>query len=232
MLSFWGFLIIAVMLSLVLTKKVSIHFGLTVAPMVIALIAGFDLVELGEYMSSGLSSIAQTGIMLTFAILFFGILYDAGLFDPIIKYVIRISKGDPIKIAIGTVVIAAVAHLDGSGSSTYLIAVSALLPIYLSLKMRPLTLVLIVGLTAGVMNIVPWGGPTIRAATSLELPITELFNPLIPVFGVGLICVTIVAIHLGRQEKKRIAKNDDILHGEVTQTITQKNEDTEKERFK
>src|SRR5699024_7188645 len=183
MLSVLGFLIIAIMLTLVLTKKTSIHFGLTVVPVVIALIAGFNIVELGEFASSGLSSIAQTGIMLTFAILFFVILYDAGLFDPIIKFVIRISDGNPVKITVGTVVVAAVAHLDGSGSSTYLIAVSALLPIYVSLKMRPLTLVVITGLTAGVMNIVPWGGPTIRAATSLDLPITSLFNPLIPVMG-------------------------------------------------
>src|SRR5699024_3219973 len=108
----------------------------------------------------------------------------------------------------GTVVVAAVAHLDGSGSSTYLIAVSALLPIYVSLKMRPLTLVVITGLTAGVMNIVPWGGPTIRAATSLDLPITSLFNPLIPVMGIGMIVVFIIAIYLGKQEIKYIAKNN------------------------
>jgi CitMHS family citrate-Mg2+:H+ or citrate-Ca2+:H+ symporter len=33
--------------------------------------------------------------MLTFAILFFGIMIDVGLFDPMVKLVVRIVHGDP-----------------------------------------------------------------------------------------------------------------------------------------
>lgn len=204
MLALYGFLTIGILLYLVLTKKGSIHFSLVVIPVVIALIAGFGITELGEYMGAGLSQIAQTGIMITFAILFFGIMYDAGLFDPIIKNIIKLAGGDPLKITIGTALIAMIAHLDGSGSSTFLITVSALLPVYKALKMSPLTLAVTAALSAGTMNMVPWGGPTIRAATALEVGVIELFSTMLPVLLVGLAWVLLCSFWLGRQERKRV----------------------------
>ncbi|UOR13705.1 CitMHS family transporter [Halobacillus amylolyticus] len=204
MLAFYGFLIIAILLYLVLTKKTSVHFALVVVPTVIALIAGFGIGELGEFMGTGMANIAMTGIMITFAILFFGIMFDAGLFDPLINGVIKYAGGDPVKIAVGTAIIAMASHLDGSGSSTFLITISALLPVYKALKMSPLTLAVIAALSAGTMNLVPWGGPTLRAATALNVDVIELYAPLIPVQITGLVCVLIAAFWLGKQERKRV----------------------------
>jgi CitMHS family citrate-Mg2+:H+ or citrate-Ca2+:H+ symporter len=204
MLALFGFLTIGILLYLVLSKKSSIHFALVVVPVVIGLIAGFGFGELGEFMGTGLGKIAQTGIMITFAILFFGVMYDAGLFDPIIKNVIKIAGGDPVKITVGTAIIAMVSHLDGSGSSTFLITVSALLPVYRALNMSPLTLAVTAALSAGTMNLVPWGGPTIRAATALEVDVIELFNPMVPVLLVGLAWVLLCSYWLGKQERKRV----------------------------
>ncbi|MBP1970780.1 CitMHS family citrate-Mg2+:H+ or citrate-Ca2+:H+ symporter [Virgibacillus natechei] len=203
MLAFYGFLIIGVLLYLVLSKKTSIHFALVVIPLAVALIAGFGISEIGEFMGEGIAGIAMTGIMITFAILFFGIMFDAGLFNPLIKGVIKYAKGDPVKIAVGTAIIAMASHLDGSGSSTFLITISALLPIYKALNMSPLTLAVIAALSAGTMNIVPWGGPTLRAAAALNMDVVELYAPMLPVQVVGLICVLLAAFWLGKQERKR-----------------------------
>lgn len=204
MLALYGFLTIVILLYLVLTKKTSVHFALVIVPIIFAFIAGFGFDELGKFMGSGLSSIAHTGIMLTFATLFFGIMFDTGMFDPLIKGVIRFSGGNPVKITIGTAIIAMLAHLDGSGASTFLITVSAMLPIYRALKMSPLTLAVVAALAAGTMNMVPWGGPTIRAATALNVNVIDLYTPMIPVQIVGLICVLLASYWLGRQEKKKI----------------------------
>lgn len=204
MLALYGFLTIVILLYLVLTKKTSVHFALVIIPIIFALIAGFGFDELGKFMGSGLSSIAHTGIMLTFATLFFGIMFDTGMFDPLIKGVIRFSGGNPVKITIGTAIIAMLAHLDGSGASTFLITVSAMLPIYRALKMSPLTLAVVAALAAGTMNMVPWGGPTIRAATALNVNVIDLYTPMIPVQIAGLICVLLASYWLGRQEKKKI----------------------------
>lgn len=225
MLALYGFLVIAILLILVLTKKASIHFTLVVIPIVIALIAGFSFIELGEFMGSGLSSIAQTGIMLTFATLFFGIMFDAGLFDPIIKGIIKFAKGDPVKITVGTAIITMITHLDGSGSSTFLITIAAMLPVYKALKMSRLTLAVIAALGAGTMNMVPWGGPTLRAATALEVNVVDLYTPMIPVQIAGLICVLIASYWLGRQERRRIG----IIENIPTESFTSENETTEED---
>src|SRR5699024_7215719 len=210
MLALYGFLVIAVLLYLVMTKRTSIHFSLVIVPIVFAIIAGFSFTELGEFMGEGLTSIAHTGIMLTFATLFFGIMFDTGMFDPLIKGIIRFSGGDPAKIAVGTAIIAMASHLDGSGASSFLITVAAMLPIYRALKMSPITLAVIAALGAGTMNMVPWGGPTIRAATALDVSIIDLYTPMIPVQIVGLLCVLVASFWLGLQERKRIGIIKDI----------------------
>ncbi len=227
MLALYGFLIIVILLYLVLTKKTSIHFSLVIVPIVFAIIAGFSFDELGEFMGAGLTDIAHTGIMLTFATLFFGIMFDTGMFDPLIKGVIRFSGGNPVKITIGTAIIAMAAHLDGSGASTFLITVSAMLPIYRALKMSPLTLAVVAGLAAGTMNMVPWGGPTIRAATALGVDVIDLYAPMIPVQIVGLICVLLASFWLGYQEKKKLG-----IITELPQSVLERDENSEEESIK
>ncbi|WP_291583737.1 CitMHS family transporter [Clostridium sp. UBA6640] len=203
MLAFLGLLTIIVLLLLVMTKKASPTVALIVVPVVTAAIGGFGL-EIGEFMTSGIKSISTTGVMFIFAILFFGVLSDAGTFDPIIRKIIKVVGKDPVKIAIGTAVLAMIVHLDGSGAVTFLITIPAMLPLYDQLGMKRTTLATIVALGAGTMNILPWGGPTIRAASSLGITPTELFNPMLIPFLAGIIFVLIVAFLLGKKEAKHI----------------------------
>ncbi len=213
-----GFLTIFVFLVLILTKKVSVIVSLILVPIVFALIGGFGS-ELGTFMLDGIVSVAPTGIMLGFAILFFGVMNNAGLFDPLISRVLTLVKGDPVKICIGTVVIAMVAHLDGSGASTFLITIPALLPLYNKLGMNRIILAGLVALGAGTMNMTPWGGPTARAAAALEVSTAQLFNPLIPAFLAGVIWIVFVAYLVGKKERKRLGVQDmeHSLHDELTE---------------
>ena len=170
-------------------------------------------------MLDGIVSVAPTGIMLGFAILFFGVMNNAGLFDPLISRVLTLVKGDPVKICIGTVVIAMVAHLDGSGASTFLITIPALLPLYNKLGMNRIILAGLVALGAGTMNMTPWGGPTARAAAALEVSTAQLFNPLIPAFLAGVVWIVFVAYLVGKKERKRLGVQDmeHSLHDELTE---------------
>ncbi len=204
-----GFITIIVLLAVIMLKKMSPLVALISVPVITALIGGHGL-NIGKYINDGIKSIAPTGTMFIFAILFFGILTDAGTFQPIIDKILKIVGKDPIRIAIGTAILAMIVHLDGSGAVTFLVTVPAMLPLYEALGMRKTTLATIVALGAGVMNILPWGGPTIRAATSLKIPVTELFNPLlIPVLA-GILFVLFVAFKLGRDEKVRIGNIENI----------------------
>ena len=197
MLALLGFLTIAVFLVLILTKKVSVIVSLILVPIVFALIGGFGS-ELGTFMLDGIVSVAPTGIMLGFAILFFGVMNNAGLFDPLITRILKLVKGDPVKITIGTVVIAMIADLDGSGASTFLITIPALLPLYNKLGMSRIVLAGMVALGAGTMNLTPWGGPTARAAAALEVSTAQLFNPIIPAFIAGIVWIIFVAYLVGK----------------------------------
>lgn len=201
-----GFLTIIILLAVIMMKKMSPIIALILVPIITALIGGHGL-ETGKYIMEGIKSIAPTGTMFIFAILFFGILTDAGTFQPIINKILKIIGKDPVKITVGTAILAMLVHLDGSGAVTFLITVPALLPLYQALGMRKTTLATIVALGAGVMNILPWGGPTLRAATSLKVPVTELFNPLLIPVLVGILSIFLIAAFLGKQEKIRLSSS-------------------------
>lgn len=203
MLAFLGLVTILLLLFLVITKKASPVVALILIPMVTGVLAG-KTTELPGMISDGLQAIAPTGVMFVFAILFFGILLDAGTFQPIIDRLLKIAGKDPIKIALATAVLAMLVHLDGSGAVTFLVVIPALAPIYDQLGMKRITLACIVALSAGTMNMVPWGGPTIRAATALNVPVTELFNPMVIPLLTGLATVFGIAFFLGKSEKYRL----------------------------
>lgn len=203
MLAFLGLFTILLLLFLVITKKASPVIALILIPVVTGVLAG-KTTELPGMISEGLQAIAPTGVMFVFAILFFGILLDAGTFQPIIDRLLKIAGNDPIKIALATAVLAMLVHLDGSGAVTFLVVIPALAPIYDQLGMKRITLACIVALSAGTMNMVPWGGPTIRAATALNVSVTELFNPMVIPLLTGLATVFGIAFFLGISEKNRL----------------------------
>ncbi|QHT66767.1 citrate transporter [Rhodocytophaga rosea] len=203
MLAFLGLLTIVLLLILVMGKFMSPVVALIVVPIATALMGGFTA-EILTFITDGIKTISTTAVMFIFAILFFGVLMDAGTFNPIISRLLKIAGNDPTRITVVTAILAMIVHLDGSGAVTFLVTIPALLPLYDALSMRRTTLATIVALSAGTMNILPWGGPTIRAATALEVQVTQLFNPLlVPVF-VGLLTVLGISYFLGVKERKYV----------------------------
>ncbi|MDE4084401.1 citrate:proton symporter [Planococcus maritimus] len=209
MLSIIALFTIIIIVALLISNKITPIVALVLVPIVAAFVAGFSFAEIGDFFNSGVESVISVVIMFIFAILFFGIMQDVGLFDPLINKMIAISKGNVIAVAVGTVVIAAVAQLDGSGASTFLITIPALLPLYKRLKMNPYLLLLLVGTSASIMNMLPWAGPLGRTAAVLGMDVTELWRPLIKVQVVGLILLITLAVLLAMREKRLIARRGD-----------------------
>jgi CitMHS family citrate-Mg2+:H+ or citrate-Ca2+:H+ symporter len=203
LLSASGFAMVATFMVLIMTKRLSPLVALIVIPILFGLLAGFGQ-GLGPMMLEGISKIAPTGVMLMFAILYFGVMIDAGLFDPVVRVLLRIVRGDPVKIVVGTVVLATFVSLDGDGSTTYMITCAALLPLYKRLGLNPLIMACLIMLSSGLMNITPWGGPTARAASALQLEASEVFLPLVPAMVIGFLWLLILAYGYGRAERRRI----------------------------
>ncbi|HKJ60553.1 MAG TPA: SLC13 family permease, partial [Hyphomicrobiales bacterium] len=204
MLAALGLATIAVLLLAILKKWLSPLVALIVIPVIAGLAGGFGA-DISEYVVDGVRSVAPMAAMFVFAIIFFGVMSDAGLFTPFVNGILSIVGSSPPRIVVGTVVLAAIVHLDGSGAVTFLIAVPALRPLYEELGMDRRVLACAVAMGAGVNNMLPWGGPTIRAATALHMDVMEVYRPLIPVHVSGLLFVIACAAMLGVRERRRIA---------------------------
>ncbi|MFC9836190.1 CitMHS family transporter [Rhodococcus sp. NPDC127530] len=198
-----GFATIACFLALAFSRRVSVLVALILVPVAFAIVGGWAP-DLGEMVGDGLLKVAPVAIMIAFAVLYFSLMVDVGLFDPAIRRIVRWAGGNPTKIAVGTAVLTLLVALDGDGTSTFLITISALLPIYQRLGMRPVVLTGIVCLAAGLMNMIPWGGPTVRAMAALDLTSADIFTPVLPAMGAGVLWVLFAAYMIGRTERKRL----------------------------
>ncbi|MCD2170874.1 MULTISPECIES: CitMHS family transporter [Microbacterium] len=203
-----GFLMVLSFMALIMTRRMTPMVALIIVPTVFGLIAGAGF-GLGDMVIDAIGKMAPTAALLLFAIMYFGIMIDVGLFDPLIRVITRFLGDDPAKIVLGTAILAGAVSLDGDGSTTFIITTSAMLPLYLRLGMSPVVLTCVAGLMNGTLNIVPWGGPTVRAATALGLQPTDVFVPMIPSLLAGLVVSLAFAWFLGLSERKRLAGSID-----------------------
>lgn len=198
-----GFAMIAVFMVLIMTKKLTPVLALIIVPTVFGLFAGAGL-GIGDMVLESMKSMTSTAALLMFAIIYFGLMIDVGLFDPLVRFILRKLGNDPAKVVLGTAILAAAVSLDGDGSTTFILTTAAMLPVYLRLKMSPVVLTCVAGLANGTMNILPWGGPTARAASALNLSVSDVFVPMIPSLVAGLVVVFVFAWLLGLQERNRL----------------------------
>lgn len=226
-LSLIGILIILTIVVLLIWNKTSPVIIMIILPVVGALIAGFGFAEIGVFFEDGIAQVMNVVVMFIFAIIFFGIMQDAGLFEPMINKMIDLSGGNVVKVAVATVLIAMIAHLDGSGASTFLITIPALLPLYKRLKMNPYLLLLLIGGSAAIMNMVPWAGPLGRVASVLGMDPNELWQPLIPVQIAGLLLMVGLAVLLGFREKSKIEKEYGLVDAAMAPEVSSEGNDDE-----
>ena len=121
LLTVLSYAMIAIFMYVIMQKKLSPFTALVIIPLVFTLIAmatGVTSGNIGEFVLEGVTTTSKTGIMLLFAILYFSIMLDTGLFDPITKKMIHFAKGDPMKVLMATAVVAATVSLNGDGTTT------------------------------------------------------------------------------------------------------------------
>ena len=233
-LAILGFLMVVVFMYLIMSKRMSAMTALILIPLLFAIgmgfagIAKFELI--GKWALDGVRQVAPTGIMICFAILYFGVMIDAGLFDPLIKKILEVVHGDPLKVSVGTAVLAAIISLDGDGSTTYMVTCSAMLAVHRRLKMDPLILPAVAVMMNSVMNIIPWGGPTGRVLAALKVDSADVFTPLIPCMFVGALWVCFMAYRWGLKERARLGVME--LDNSSIASQVQVSEDPEADKLK
>ena len=177
----------------------------TVTTLVLIASGAFGVEEMGGFIKAGVADVHGTAALFIFSVLFFGIMTDVGMFDRVINALMKKVGSNVVGVALMTCVIAMIGHLDGGGASTFLITIPAMLPVYKRLHMRRTTLLLICVTAMGVMNLMPWGGPTMRAASVLGIEANDLWRQLMPMQAVGIAIAVATAVFWGFMEKKNIA---------------------------
>jgi CitMHS family citrate-Mg2+:H+ or citrate-Ca2+:H+ symporter len=204
MLAVFGFATLVTFMTAVMRKWATAFVAIILAPVLFAVIAGFGP-RLGDMVLSGLETVAPTAVLLLFAVLYFGIMMDAKLFDPVSNLILRVSKGDPVKICVGTAVLSLLVALDGDGTTSYMIICSAFLPIYKRLNINPLVIATIATMSLGLISgSTPWGGAATRAISVLGLDATEYFVSLIPSLVLTSLFIIATAYVLGLRQRKRV----------------------------
>jgi len=231
-LALLGYGLVLVFMILIMTKRLSAFNALVIVPLVFGLLGGFGS-KVGDFAMAGVKSVAPTASMLLFAILFFGIMINVGLFDPLVTWVIKFVKGDPLKVLVGTAILAAVVSLDGDGSTTAMITCSALVPVYNRLKINKLYLASIVIMQNSILNLVPWGGPTARVMAALKLDGGAILRPFLPGMILSILYVIGVAYFIGLKERKRlgITNVDKLAKSEMAATVTAEEEVLKRPKF-
>lgn len=204
-LSICGFLIVIAIVAGIISKKVTPVVALAVFPLIGAILAG-QFTQIPSMVSSGLSSVAGNGVVFMFSILFFGALSTAGAFDPIVKVIVRLSRGNPVYVCIGTYILTIVSHLDTSATTDVLLVIPAMLPIFRKMRLDIRVLLCILALAGGAMNTTPWCGPSMRLATVLEMDVGDFFGAMLIPFLLTMVVGLIMTIFMGIKEKRRLDK--------------------------
>jgi len=218
MITALGFGLMFLIVTLILLRRISPLVAFVTLPVIASALAGFGLGELGKFITEGLKAVAPTATLFIFAILYFGVMRERGLFAPLVNFLLRSTGGKPLAVAVVTVAVTAVTHLDGIGAATFLLVIPALLPLYLRLGMKREMLLCLVVLSAGVMNMVPWGGTTARASAVTGIDASQLWISLIPVQAVGLALVMALAVFLGLRAQRSPLGHGMLAGHEAAQT--------------
>lgn len=209
MLMVLSFLMLACFIYFLMSKRLSALTALILIPTIFALVGGFHA-ELGKYVIDGLKMVAPNGVLMIFAMLYFLTMTEAGMFDPLVSKIVKAVRGDPVKIFVGTVLLAFIVALDGDGATIYMIVLSAFLPIYKRLGLSlPMVCCLLLQV-AGLGNMVPWGGPTARAATSMHVDVADMFVPMLPAILACVAWTFVLAFIFGRRERARLGGSIDL----------------------
>lgn len=197
-----GFILIIILMYVLIGEKMSPPMAFIILPLIAAVVSGASIADISLYVNDGLASILNTAVLFLFSISFFTLMSEQGLFDPLVDFVISKVGNKITAIFIAVLLVATVAHLDGSGASTYLIAIPAFKPIMDKLGVKPVVFLgTVIGLMAA-MNIIPWGGPTIRAASVAGVEVSDLYSFILPAVVVMFLLAIINAVINSRRKRE------------------------------
>lgn len=203
MLTAVGFILIILMVIWILSGKTALAPILIILSVLATLVLGFNLGDLKGFMDDGMASVLNTSVLFTFAVIYFNVLSDAGMFDLIIGRLMKHLGNNITLILLLTCIVTTISHLDGSGATTMLITIPTMLPMYKKMKIKPTWLLFYACLVSGVVNMLPWTSALARVSAATGLDAYEIWHAILPVQIAGLVISYLSVIPVGRLLKKQ-----------------------------
>lgn len=195
-------MIAALILALVKFKILPISVFATL-PILAAFLLGFGVTEVFAMTATGIIKVLPTAALFVGSITYFGIMDDVGLFERPVNWLVKRIRPSVFSVLAAAICIGIISHLDGSGTTTIMVTVPAMMPIAKKLRVRILPLCVVVTMTISVMNLLPWGGPLGRAATVVGTDAVSLWKQVLPVQLAGIVLLFAAAWLLAKQEEKK-----------------------------
>lgn len=197
-----GFVFLAVMMAVLIWGKLAPPVVFTVLPLAAAALMGFSVEEISGFAVSGVNSMTDMAILFVFAISYFSLMTERGLFEPMVRWMEKIAARGVTVLLLAVMAATFVVNIAGSGATTFLVVVPTFLPLCEKAGIRRPALLAAMGGAFGIMNLLPWAGPTMRAANVVGMPVNQLYLRLVP----GLFClaaVTVATVFIISRTEKR-----------------------------
>lgn len=204
--AFIGFAMMILITTLLLKKKVSTLFAFTIIPIIGAFLLGANVKEVCDYVKFGLGKTRDLMFIIFFSLPYFSLMNEVGLFDTMVEFLLKRTKLSVTIVMIITVFVSLITEIDGSVTSTYLVTVPMMLPLYKKLKIDPKCLLLLCSATMCALFITPWNGRTLRAATLLDgipAPQNYIFVHMLPLMLIYIAMCLGLAVLLARFQMKK-----------------------------
>ena len=197
MIAICGYIMLIALVYLIMKGKFTPAIVFVTLSLILAIVVGYDIGTISTYIKSGINSVLSTCVMFGFAVLFFTTLTEAGLFTPIIDFLKRTLGKSAIGVGIGAILVTAVGQLGGAATAAALICIPFFLPLFKQHGMQGKHLMLVFGLTSGIMNLLPWNGPMLRHSAVTGIEATELWRVLLPGQIFGIVLTMAIAVYFG-----------------------------------
>lgn len=205
MIALIGLVMFIVCSYLALSKKMHLMVPFIVVPVIAGMLCGYSFTDVMNFAATGVNGVFNTVLLCVFAVLYFSVLSETGMFDIMVNKLVSITKGNIYIVMIVTILVAFIGHLDGAYNTTYLIAIPALAPLYKKLNIDRRCLVLLVSLAAAPMTATAWATPAKMTVYDPSIDPVIMQNNLLPVIAIMLGLAIVYALGCGYHYSKKNA---------------------------
>lgn len=211
MIALIGLIMFAVSSYLALSKRMHLMVPFVVVPVVAGMLCGYSFTDVLNFAATGVQGTFNSVLLCIFAVLYFSVLSETGMFDIMVNRLVSITRGNIYVVMVVTIIVAFIGHLDGAYNTTYLIAIPALAPLYKRLNIDRRALVLLVSLAAAPMTAMAWGQPAKMTVYDETIDPVIMAQSLYPVIAIMLGLAIVTALGFGAYYSKKNASEIALL---------------------